>query len=198
MPGTPAIPPTVAALLAWWLPRARGLCGRDFVSATLFGSVAHGDFLPRWSDVDVCLVLAGEPGDDVRAAQDRLARESVERFVVGGADGWKSGQAVEGPAISRAAAADPTDPALEPFDRLSLARAGVLLAGAPVVFAPPPADALAGSRRRRRRRSKRKSPAAAPSPTPSASPSRSAGRAAPPAPPTNSNSAASSPPLRKK
>lgn len=142
-----AIPRSVAAVLSWWLPRARGLCGGEFASAVLFGSVAHGDFLPRWSDVDVCLVLHEEPRDDLRAAVDRLARESVERFVGGGADGWESGQAVEGPAIPRAAAADPTHPALDPFDRLSLARAGVVLDGEPIVFAPPPAAALAASRR---------------------------------------------------
>ncbi|HAM59069.1 MAG TPA: nucleotidyltransferase domain-containing protein [Candidatus Rokubacteria bacterium] len=43
----------------------------DVLAVLLFGSHARGEASPE-SDIDVCLVLAGEPGSDLERAQKRL------------------------------------------------------------------------------------------------------------------------------
>ena len=43
----------------------------DVLAVLLFGSRARGEASPE-SDIDVCLVLSGEPGSDLERAQKRL------------------------------------------------------------------------------------------------------------------------------
>ena len=49
--------PEPSAILEWWLPRIRTCLGHKIHAVLLYGSAALDDFCPRWSDVDVCVVL---------------------------------------------------------------------------------------------------------------------------------------------
>lgn len=150
----PELPPAVADLLGWWLPEIRLCLGENLHSVMLYGSVTLDDFCPRWSDVDVCVLLKApiSRGDGVAIGKihDRMGRQ----FLAGADASWTSGQAIEGAYIPVDLASIPHlpqpsytagggtrqwavgDPLL-PFDRYLLAHRGRLLAGEGVAFAPP-------------------------------------------------------------
>jgi hypothetical protein len=152
--GGPAIPQEVEALLGWWLPGVRGLLGPNLRSVVLHGSAALGDFLPGWSDVDVCVILDEPITEDEGRAIGALHDEMAQRSIEHGADGWRSGQAIEGPYVPLPLAGDPNAVApcyaaggttrryavghpVTPFDRYTLAHFGRTLTGPDVEFAPP-------------------------------------------------------------
>ena len=155
----PDIPAVVSDLLGWWLPEIRLCLGHNLHSVTLYGSVTLDDFCPRWSDVDVCVLLKApiSHGDGVAIGRvhDRMGQRFLER-----ADApWTSGQAIEGFYVPVELASAPHllrpcytaggstrewavgDP-LSPFDRYLLAHRGRPLAGAGVAFAPPSREDL--------------------------------------------------------
>ena len=149
----------VRQILVWWLSGVRACLGEKLRTVMLHGSVALDDFCPRWSDVDVCVLLESpitpEEGDVVGALHDEL-----ERCFIGGGDGsWESGQAVEGSYIPVALATDPSlampcytaggttrrwavEHPISPFDRYILAHFGFPFVGDHVSFIPPDADDL--------------------------------------------------------
>ena len=149
-----AIPQQVRPLLDWWLPRVRDLLGPDLRSVVLHGSVALGDFMPGWSDVDVCVAMEEPLAERAAEAIGALHDEMAARFIDGGAGGWRSGQAIEGPYIPVRLAGDPNAVApcytaggttrryavghpITPFDRYMLAHFARILSGPDVGFAPP-------------------------------------------------------------
>jgi hypothetical protein len=146
--------PEIAPVLAWWLHEIRTCLGQKIHSVLLCGSATLDDFCPRSSDVDVCVVLrtpiTPEEGESIGNIHDRMR----DRFIRGGAEAWKSGQAVEGSYIPIELVADENLQApcytaggrtrrwavcqpISPFDRYILAHFGRVLSGAPVSFTPP-------------------------------------------------------------
>ncbi|MEW6355970.1 MAG: nucleotidyltransferase domain-containing protein [Planctomycetota bacterium] len=151
--------PTPASVLAWWLSEISACLAQRLHSVVLYGSATLDDFCPRWSDVDVCVVLktpiTAEEGQRVGDIHDRMQ----DRFIRGRDGHWESGQAVEGPYIPIELVSDEMREApcytaygstrkwavchpISPFDRYMLAHFGRLLAGASVSFAPPRRAAL--------------------------------------------------------
>jgi len=144
----------IAAVLAWLLAEISKCLGQKICSTVLYGSATLGDFCPRWSDVDVCVVLetpiTPEEGQSIGNVHDRLR----ERFISEGCESWESGQAVEGSYVPVELV---TDEKLEmpcytaggstrkwavchpisPFDRYMLAHFGHLLSGVAAPFTPP-------------------------------------------------------------
>jgi len=152
--------PEIAPILAWWLPRVHECLGDKIHTILLYGSATLGDFCPRWSDVDVCVVLQSpitqEEGESVGDIHDRM----YDRFVSGGAEGWESGQGVEGPYIPIELVEDESVEApcysaggttrkwevcqpISPFDRYILAHFSRALSGSSVSFRPPSELSLA-------------------------------------------------------
>ena len=146
--------PEIAAVLAWWLPKIRRVLGRKIHSVVLYGSATLDDFCPRWSDVDVCVILrtpiTPEEGESVGDIHDRMH----ERFITGRAEAWASGQAIEGSYIPIDLVSDENlqspcytaggstrkwavcHPIL-PFDRYMLAHSGRVFSGMSVSIKPP-------------------------------------------------------------
>lgn len=133
----PEIPPVVRTLLEWWQPRVRDVLGDKIASMALHGSVALGDFAPRWSDVDVCVVLRGALSAGEESRLERISADMDARFIERGADRWVSGQAVEAAYVEEQMVAVPDDGPPPPFDRLVLSRFSLELCGGPAAFAPP-------------------------------------------------------------
>jgi hypothetical protein len=157
---SPPIPHEVRAILDWWLPRVSGLLAGKFRSAVLYGSAAIGDFMPGWSDVDVCVILDRPVSEGEGATLGALHDDMAAHFIERGAEGWRSGQAIEGPYIPIGLASDAGASApcyvaggttrrftishpVTPFDRYLLAHSGRTLQGPQVEFAPPEPQALA-------------------------------------------------------
>lgn len=144
----------VVPLLEWWFPRMQDVLGGKLHAVILYGSAVFGDFQPRWSDVDVCTVLTAAVDEEEAIRIGRLHDEMRDRFIGCRAEGWTSGQAIEGPYIPLALAADPERQdwcyiaggttrkrmlghPISPFDRYVLSHNGVCWRGTPTPFAPP-------------------------------------------------------------
>ncbi len=150
---------SVEALLEWWLPRIRPILNSKIESVMLFGSVTLGDFMPGWSDVDVCVVL-DKPISDSEAVQIGGVHDDMrERFIRGRKNNWKSGQVIEGPYIPVDLATNPgkTDfcyiaggttrklancNPISPFDRYMLSHYGCCYFGRSISFPPPKRESL--------------------------------------------------------
>jgi len=151
--------PEIAPILAWWLPKVHECLGDKLDSVLLYGSATLEDFCPRWSDVDVCVVLRSpitpEEGESVGDIHDQMH----ERFVSGGAEGWESGQGTEGSYIPIELVEDANLKApcysaggttrkweachpIAAFDRYILAHFSRVLSGASVSFKPPHGPSL--------------------------------------------------------
>jgi predicted nucleotidyltransferase len=154
-----ALPTEVESILSWWTPRVRDALGKNLKAVVLYGGTTLGEFCPGWSDVDACVVLC-EPITSAEAdAAAKLHDEMEKRFLRDGADGWRSGQVVEGAYIPAAMAADPslkspvftsygerrrrfTGRPISPFDRYMLAHFGRRLSGEATPFAPATRESL--------------------------------------------------------
>jgi predicted nucleotidyltransferase len=159
------IPRAARPALAAWVGEMLAILGGDASSVLLLGGLALGDFAPRWSDLDVCVVARRLPDDRALARLDEVHRRLVGRFVEGGEGGWASSQFVEGVVLladllrgargrgrgvaihdGRVRAYEAAT--LEPFDRLVLHGHGIPLVGNAPEVAPPSEADLAGQLRR--------------------------------------------------
>ena len=138
----PELPPAIQPLLQWWLPRVKDALGDAYRSALLFGSVALGDFAPRWSDVDVCVVTSEPLTTEQRRTADALERDLDIRFLGTNAHGWASGQTIDPTYASVDELAARAPSRLDAFDRLSLATCAVRIDGEPTRIEPPTPNAL--------------------------------------------------------
>jgi len=151
--------PAIASLVEWWLPQISAQFGEKLHAVVLYGSVTLGDFCPRWSDVDVCVVLTTPITPEEGAAIGDIHDRMRDRFIESKDAGWQSGQVIEGPYVPLELVADETREApcytaygfgrkwavghpISAFDRYLLAHFGQLLAGTPVPFTPPSRQAL--------------------------------------------------------
>lgn len=75
-PTRSALPTEVLAVLDWWRPAVRALLGDALVGARLTGSAVLGGFEPKWSDLDLCVVLRDPVTNDQAAS---LCRRFVPR-----------------------------------------------------------------------------------------------------------------------
>ncbi len=156
----PHIPPVVAHILDWWLPEIQSCLGHRLRSVMLHGSVTLDDFMPRWSDVDVCVVLTTPITQGEAQVIGTIHDQMRHRFIDEGEGSWESGQAVEGCYIPADLAANvvlqmPCYSAggstrkwavchpVSPFDRYILAHFGHPVAGERVMFTPPSMQDLA-------------------------------------------------------
>lgn len=137
------IPSEVVTILEWWTPRITTILRAKLRSLTLFGSVTLGDFMPGWSDVDVCVVV-GEPVTAIEHIQiERMHAVMRDRFIHYQAGGWQSGQAIEAVYLPTGVETPWTvTQSIPPFDRYLLAHAGIRIAGERVAFAPPTRNEL--------------------------------------------------------
>ncbi len=147
-------PPEVIAILDWWKSRVCEVFENKLRGVFLFGSVALGEFAPKWSDIDTCIVVTAPVGDMQAEAMCASMAEMDERFRQQEADGWRSPQTVQGAIITPQQAAEightetcfyargsrgvhaHCDP-FSAFDRYQLAHHRRLLWGNDVYFAPP-------------------------------------------------------------
>ena len=106
-PTHPDLPPEVVSILDWWMPRVRSIFDRDLRSILLFGGIALGEFAPGWSDVDTYCIVRNPVTHDQANAMNAILAEMDDRFVKQAADGWRSGQAVQGAVITPDQAAQP-------------------------------------------------------------------------------------------
>jgi hypothetical protein len=153
------LPAPVRRVLDWWLGQVRPVLGENLRSVLVGGGVALGDFQPRWSDVDICVVLE-VPTDEVTDARLHVVHDQMrDRFIAGRAEGWQSFQAVEATYVPVLVAELPgaeapcfvasgttrvrqlRDP-MAPFERLVFARRGVRYVGEPTDFRPPTTQQL--------------------------------------------------------
>lgn len=146
------------ALLSWWQAEIRALLGEKLRAVLLGGSTVLDDFQPGWSDVDVCVVLnkavTAFEGIGISGVHNTMRA----RFIEGGQDGWRSGQAIEGSYVTADLLREPRsgvcfvaggstrwwgerDP-LEPFDRYLYARHGIYLFGSAVPVGTPDMTSL--------------------------------------------------------
>lgn len=153
------VPSPVNPVLDWWLAEVRQCLGETIHGVVLHGSIALGDFCPGWSDIDVCVVLNAPVSEGEGAALGKIHDRMLDRFVRQRTDGWKSGQAIEGPYIPQELVGNaeterpcyiaggttrkwaPCHP-VSPFDRYMLAHFGQTIFGKSVCFAPPAKQAL--------------------------------------------------------
>ena len=146
------------ALLSWWQGEICATLGDKLQGALLGGSAVLDDFQPGWSDVDVCVVLHEAVTEAEGIAIGRVHDAMRARFIEGGENGWRSGQAIEGSYITADMLREPKsgicyvagggtrwwgerDP-LSPFDRLIYARHGVVLFGEAAPVGMPGTAAL--------------------------------------------------------
>lgn len=156
---TTALPKEVRALLAWWMPPIQSILGEKITSVVLYGGVTLGDFVPAWSDIDVCVVLDNPVSQGEGLRIGRVHDEMQERFVHQREGGWKSGQVIEGLYIPLEIAthSDATDLCyiagttvrklaecnpVSPFDRYMLAHSAVCYFGERASFVPPKRESL--------------------------------------------------------
>lgn len=153
------LPSEVASILDWWLPRVCGVFDNHLRSVFLFGGVALGEFAPGWSDVDTYLIVREPVTREQAEEMNAILAEMDERFLKQGANGWQSGQAVQGAVVTMEQAAEVgraemcfyawgsqgtrehCDP-FSAFDRYMLAHHRKLLWGEDVSVAPPSRQAL--------------------------------------------------------
>ena len=165
MPDPIEIPPLVRPPLEWWMGEVRG-CLSDRIHAVLIhGSVALGDFCPGWSDVDFCVGVNGSISESDGEALGEIHDRLEDRYLCRRADGWRSGQILEGCYVPRELMVEPeaelpsftagggtrrwvVEQPIAPFDRYVLAHSGLVLAGEPVSAAPSGRSALAAQTRR--------------------------------------------------
>lgn len=160
-----ALPSPVRAALDAWVGAALGDLGSAMEAVLLTGGIALGEFAPRWSDIDLCVVLTRAL---TSAEVEKLGRTQValrSRFVGAGEAGWVSAQFVEGVLVGAHLLGDGSGrghawqleadrvisvvgAGLEPFDRLVLARHAVAVTGALPAIAAPPRAALRAALRR--------------------------------------------------
>ncbi len=153
------IPNEVEELLAWWLPQTQKALGPKLKSVVLFGGVTMGDFMPGWSDVDVCVVLHSPITEQEGLKVGSIHDEMHKLFVQQANKNWESGQVIEGPYVpfQMVTDAEKTMPCyiaggttrkfancnpITPFDRYMLSHFGVLYFGEAVSFSPPTRDDL--------------------------------------------------------
>jgi hypothetical protein len=148
------LPAPVRTILAWWQPRVADCLGARLRAIYLHGSTVLGDYCPGWSDVDVCVVVATPVTESEGQELGRIHDAMRDRFLRDRADGWQSGQGIEGFYIPAALVADArlelpcytaggstrlwaTGHPVSAFDRLILAHSGVCLHGDALAFRPP-------------------------------------------------------------
>lgn len=153
------LPHEVISLLDWWMPRVKAAFEGESLSIYLFGGLVFGEFAPGWSDVDTCVIVRTAVTEAQANAMRTILAEMDTCFVQQHAEGWRSGQAVQGAVITAAQAAEPgkaepcfyawgprgaydlIDP-FSAFDRYLLAKHGRLLKGSQMPIAPPSEQAL--------------------------------------------------------
>ena len=153
------MPSEVAAILDWWMPRVCEVFKDDAQGIFLFGGLALGEFAPGWSDVDTYVVVSDPVRSEQAEAMNDMLSEMDERFLEQRADGWRSGQAVQGAVVTSQQAAEVgraeecfyawgskgvhkhCDP-FSAFDRYQLAHHRKLIWGNDVYFAAPSREAL--------------------------------------------------------
>jgi hypothetical protein len=156
---TSDLPAEVTAILDWWRPRVCEVFGDELQGVFLFGGLALGEFAPGWSDVDTYLIVGSPVTAEQADAMNAMLAEMDERFINHGAEGWRSGQAVQGAVVTSGQAAEVgraeecfyawgskgvhkhCDP-FSAFDRYQLAHHRKLIWGDDVYFAPPSREAL--------------------------------------------------------
>lgn len=146
-------PREVRTVLDGWIVDASKLLGDALVGARLYGSAVSGGFDPKWSDLDVCVVLDHEITREQAAALRELHRAMEARFLRTDDDDWHSTQLFDGvyapitvlPSASRCThlrvatgycevrADDP----IPGFQRHALAHQSIVLCGEPGPPSPP-------------------------------------------------------------
>lgn len=153
------IPTEVQGILDWWFGRIEKVLKPKLKSAILFGSLTLGDFMPGWSDVDICVVLTMPITEKEGAAVGSIHDEMEALFLGQRKRDWRSGQVIEGPYIPLEMARDPmvTMPCfiaegrlrkwanwnpIRPFSRYMLSQSAIPFFGERVLFTPPTREQL--------------------------------------------------------
>ena len=153
------IPSPVAGLLQWWLLQVRPLVAAKLSSVYLTGGVPLGDFRPKWSDINLCVVLeqalSPDEAQHISAVQADLSRLFLERRT----SEWQSWRSIHGVFVPKEIVTTPSaqaacyvvaekgghwstgDPLL-PFDRYLLTKSALLWMGEEQLFAPPSKESL--------------------------------------------------------
>lgn len=145
--------PALLPLLSWWQAEILAALGEKVQAVLLGGSAVLGDFQPGWSDVDVCVVLRNAITEAEGIAIGHVHDAMRARFIEGGQDDWRSGQAIEGAYVTAETLQEERsgicyvagggtrwwgekDP-ISPFDRYIFARHGYYLFGDTVPVGMP-------------------------------------------------------------
>ncbi len=154
------IPKAVGSLMEYWLLRVRPVVAAKLQAVYLGGGVALGDFAPKWSDLNTCVVLAAPLTPDEAQQLTALHGELEKLFVERRTSDWQSWRGIACTFLPRQAAGDAESSAscysiregsgrwcmrraLPAFERYVLSRRGILWMGEDVDFAPPRREELA-------------------------------------------------------